>query len=103
MRSKAWVSVGAGRRARGAALLGCQRMGRDRRIALADEARTAEDLANLLHLRIAQAVHLLQLVQQRLVLLLQRGPGKGRRSGHADCREQETNPVIHRRSFRASR
>ena len=61
----------------GATLLGRHRVLGDRGVALADHAGAGEDRADLGHLLVAQAVNLLQLVKQLIVLLLERGLGGG--------------------------
>ncbi len=63
----------------------------DRGIALADHAGAGEDRADLGHLLVAQAVNLLQLLKQLIVLLLERGLGAsdaGRQAGGKERCEQ---------------
>ena len=59
--------------------LGSERMLRDRRVALAGEPRSLEDVPHVLHLAPGVSVGLLELQEERLVLLLQARPRGARR------------------------
>ena len=56
----------------------------DRRVALADHARAGEDRADVRHLLVGQAMDLLQLPEQPLVLLLEGARRRGKRGPMSD-------------------